>query len=371
MASITAAADLPSKYHVYIGTYTNAKSKGVYRADFDAETGKLGSAELVAELKNPSFLAVHPNNRFLYAVGQEGDKTGGVVAFEIEPKSGALKQIGKQAACGGGPCHLIVDRTGKCVLTASYGAGTVAALPIGQDGGLGDVDCIIQHKGSSVNPERQKEPHAHSINIDANNRIAVAADLGLDKLLVYDLDAANAKLTPHDPPFTSVSPGGGPRHFAFHPNGKLAVCCNEMTSTVVALAYDADKGTLRQLQELFTLPANYKEPGNSTAEILVHPNGKFVYVSNRGHDSIAIFAINLATGELTSLGHESTGGKTPRNFAIDPTGRYLLAENMASDNIVVFQIDPQTGMLKPTGQTIEVGAPVCIKFVPVGGTKSE
>jgi 6-phosphogluconolactonase len=257
---------------------------------------------------------------------------------------------------------LVVDRTGKTVLVANYGGGSVAALPVDADGRLGKATSAIQHSGSSVDAQRQATPHAHSINVDPSNRFAVAADLGLDKLLIYRLDAAKGTLAPNDPPSASVAPGSGPRHFAFHPNGQFAYVINEMRCTVTAFAFDSQRGALREIQTITTLPHEVKE-GYSTAEVQVHPSGKFLYGSNRGHHSIAIFAIDSATGKLNAVGHQSTGGKTPRNFAIDPTGQFLLAENQDSDNIVVFRIDTKTGELKATGHVVDVPSPVCVKFL--------
>ncbi len=312
---------------------------------------------------NPSFLNISPDNKFLYAVNKEGDKQGGVLAFAIDGPSGKLTRLGGQAACGDAPCYLAVDRSGKCVLAASYSSGTVAALAIGADGSLADADGLIQQ--TDVGAKEPRGPHAHSINVDRDNRIVVAADAGVDKLFLYRLDPEHAKLTPHEPPFVPVKHGGGPRHFAFHPSGKFAYTNLETTSEVIAFAYDPAKGMLSELESFSTLPTD--TPGNSTAEIQVHPSGRFVYVSNRGHNSIALFAIDPATGRLTPLGHQSSGGKVPRNFCIDPSGQFLLAANQASDNVVVFRIDAQSGKLTPTGQSVEVGAPVCVKFVPVAG----
>lgn len=348
----------PGKQHVYIGTYTGAKSKGIYRAEFDPATGKLSPAELAAEIPSPSFLNIHPNGQFLYAADAEGSPKGGVAAFAIDRSTGQLTRLGRTAACGSGPCYVAVDHAGKSVLAASYGTGTVAALAIRGDGSVADAAEVIQQR----DPGSAAQPHAHSINVDANNRFAVCADLGLNQLLVYRLDAEQAKLTPNDPPFTRVKPGSGPRHFAFHPSGKLAYSNMEHTSQVIALAYDPAKGTLAELQTLSTLPADF-QGNNSTAEIQVHPNGRFVYVSNRGHDSIAMFAIAADTGHMTALGHQVTGGKTPRNFRIDLSGKYLLAANQGSDSVVVFRLDGESGKLTPTGEKIEVGAPVCLKFV--------
>lgn len=359
---------MKGKLRVYIGSYTRGQSEGIYVSELDLESGKLAEPRLAAEAVNPSFVAIHPDGAHLYAVGEiddfEGKKTGGVSAFEIVD-DGTLKLINQQSSGGGGPCHLIVDNSGQCVLVANYGGGSVACLPIMKDGSLKEASTFIQHEGSSVNPQRQAGPHAHSINVDAANRIAVAADLGLDKVMIYRLDPEAGKLVPNDPPSVSVPPGGGPRHFVFHPSGKFAYTNNEMTSTVTAMEYDADNGKLSPIQTTSTLPASYKEEGNSTAEVRVHPNGHFLYVSNRGHNSIAIFAIDPSTGKLTPVGHESTRGEIPRNFNLDPSGRYLLAANQNTDNVVVFRVDANTGKLEATGSEIEVGNPVCIRFLEI------
>jgi 6-phosphogluconolactonase len=259
---------------------------------------------------------------------------------------------------------VIVDRQGRNVLVANYGGGSVAVLPIGADGRLQAPSSVVQHTGSSVDPNRQKEPHAHSINVDADNRFAYAADLGLDKILIYRFDVAKGTLTPNDPPFAQVEPGSGPRHFAFHPQGRFAYVINEMRCTVTAFAHDAARGGLSAIQTISTLPQGQSvQKGFSTAEVQVHPSGRFLYGSNRGHDTIAVFAIDEKTGRLTPVHHEPTQGSTPRNFGIDPAGRFLLAANQRSDTVVVFRIDAATGRLAPAGHRIEVGAPVCVKFV--------
>src|SRR5262249_7748111 len=252
---------------------------------------------------------------------------------------------------------------------ANYGGGSVEVVPVDADGKLGEPTAFIQHKGTGPNKSRQEGPHAHSINLDAANKFAFAAHLGLDKVLIYKYDAEKGTLEPNDPPAGEVPPGGGPRHFAFHPNGKLAFVCDEMTSAVTPFAYDASKGALKQLETVSTLPKDAEAKGNSTAEVQVHPSGKAVYVSNRGHNSIAVFSVDPETGKLTLIQNESTQGKTPRNFGIDPTGAYLLAANQDSASVVVFKIDPATGKLTPTGKSVEVPSPVCVKFMPALGEK--
>jgi 6-phosphogluconolactonase len=350
---------------VFIGTYTSGKkSQGIYRVEFDSATGKLGTPELAAEVTNPSFLAIHPKRTHLFCVceaGSKGKPGGGVRSYTLNPKTGELKLINEESSVGGGPCHIVCDKAGKNVLVANYGGGSAAVLPIDKDGKLGEATGFVQHKGSSVDKGRQQGPHAHSVNLDAANKFAVVADLGLDKVLVYKFDSETGKITANDPPSVSMAPGSGPRHFAFHPNGKFAYVNNEMLSTLTAMTYDAEKGEFKVLNTLSTLPAEHK--GNSTAETVVHPNGKFVYTSNRGHNSIAIFEINEKTGEIKAAGHQREGIKIPRNFNIDPTGKWMIVANQDGHDIIVFAIDEKTGQLKPTGQRAEVGAPVCVKFV--------
>ena len=355
---------------VYFGTYTGAKSQGIYVSRFDLATGQLGAPELAAVTKNPSFVAIHPNHRFLYAVGEfssaDGKKGGVVSAFAIDPASGKLTLLSQQpAGAGGAPCYVSVDKAGEHALAANYGGGSVVVLAINKDGSLGETAAFVQHTGSSVNPKRQAGPHAHAINLDAANRFAFVPDLGLDKVMIYRYGPKGA-LTPNEPAFATVAPGSGPRHIAFHPNGRFAYVINEIACTMTAFSYDAKRGELKELQTLSTLPVGESVlPSYSTAEVLVHPSGKFVYGSNRGHDTIVIFAADPKSGKLTLIGHESTQGKIPRCFGIDPTGAYLLAANMDTHNVAVFRIDPKTGRLTPTGQSIEVGAPVCVQFLRI------
>jgi 6-phosphogluconolactonase len=359
------ASDQPS--YVYFGTYTAAKSKGIYLSQFDAGTGKLSSPELVAETKNPSFLAISPNRRFLYAVseisGSGGKNEGAVSAFTRDPKTGKLTFLNQQPSGGGGPCHVSLDRAGRFVLAANYGTGSIAALPVQMDGKLGPAAAVIQHTGSSINPQRQAGPHAHFITTDPTSQYVLACDLGLDKVLVYWFAPRSAEpLTANKPPSISIKPGSGPRHLAFHPDGRHIYLVNEMSSTLTSLSYNPDNGTLEEAQTLSTLPDKF-EGHNSGAEVQVHPSGKFVYSSNRGHDSIAIFAVDPKTSRLKPVGHQSTQGKTPRHFALDPSGKWLVAENQDSNSVVVFAVDKASGKLTPTGQTVEVGSPVCAVFV--------
>lgn len=355
-------------FWVYFGTYTGKSSKGIYASRLDAASGKLTPPELVAESTSPSFLAVSPNEKFLYAANEvpkfEGKTAGAVSGFAIDRATGKLTPLNQKSSGGAGPCHLVVDATGKSVLVANYGGGSVQALPVKPDGSLDDGGTFIQHEGSSVNQGRQSSPHGHAIVTDPANRFALACDLGLDKVLIYKLDPAKAGLAANDPPFATVPPGSGPRHIAFRPDGKFAYVINEMTCTVTAFAFDGKRGALEALETISSLPKDMTvQRGFSTAEIEVHPSGQFVYGSNRGHDTLAVFAIDAKSGKLTPVEHISTKGKTPRSFGIDPTGRWLLAANQGSDTVVVFAIDAKTGKLQPTGQELQVGTPVCVKFV--------
>jgi 6-phosphogluconolactonase len=354
---------------VYFGTYTRGESRGIYQSRLDLATGRLQAPVLAAETTNPSFLAVHPRRPLLYAVGEmasfEGKRTGAVSAFSMDPTTGKLTLLNQQSSGGGGPCHLVVDGTGRNVLVANYGGGSVACLPIEDDGRLGAVTSFVQHEGSSVDPRRQKGPHAHSINLDPANRFAFAADLGLDKILVYRFQPDGGRLVPNDPPWARVAPGAGPRHFAFHPAGRFAYVINELDSTVTAFDYDPDRGVLTPIQTASTLPEGFEE-SNTTAEVRVHPSGKFLYGSNRGHHSIAVFAIDPRSGRLRPVEHEPTGGQTPRNFCVDPTGTFLLAANQATDNVVVFRVDPNMGALDAAGFSLAVPSPVCVRFLRPG-----
>jgi len=356
-----------TKYIAYVGTYTSKTgSKGIYSYRFDTTTGRLTDGAVAAETADPSFVAADASGKFLYAVNEvgefQGQKSGAVSAFSIDQTTAKLTLLNQVASKGAGTCYVSLDKTGKFVLVASYDSGNVAVFPVQKDGSLGAATALVQHTGTGADKERQEGPHAHWIEVSPDNRFALAVDLGLDEILVYKFDASKGTLTPNDPPFIKLAPRSGPRHITFHPNGKFVFLTSELNSTVTALSYDAKKGVLRALGTLSTLP---KEASghNDTAEIAVSPSGKFLYVSNRGHDSIALFAIDPAQGTLTWTGDFSTRGRTPRHFTIDPSGEFLLAENHESNTIVIFKIDPTTGGLTPTGQTVENPAPVDITFV--------
>jgi 6-phosphogluconolactonase len=352
-----------TNHWVYFGTYTRAQSKGIYVSRMDTSTGALTSPVLAAPTTNPSFLVLHPSHRFLYAVGETSGASNGVVnAFAIDNKTGMLTLLNQQTSAGHGPCHLAVDASGVCLLVANYGSGSIASLPIRTDGSLGSPVSVIQHSGSSVDPKRQQGPHAHSVGFDPANHRAFCADLGLDKLLVYRFDVATTTLMPNDPPFGMVKPGAGPRHFVFDSKGRRVYVINEMGSTITGFDYETKRGALTEFQTVTTLPDGFTN-ANTGAEIAIHPNGKFLYGSNRGDNSIAVFDIDDATGKLSLIQHQSALGKTPRMFAIDPTGNFLLAANQDSNTIVVFRIDPTIGRLTPTGQSVEVSMPSCVVFV--------
>jgi 6-phosphogluconolactonase len=357
-----------AKLRAYVGTYTGAKSKGIYTFTFDTATGEVGPLELAAPALNPSFLAIHPDRQHLYCVGDmtnaAGKKVGAVSAFVIEP-DGKLTLLNQVTTVGAGPCHLTVDKTGCMVLAANYGGGSVVSFPIKADGSIGEHTSFVQHIGRSVTP-RQAQPNAHSVNISQDNRFAFVADLGLDQVLIYKLDPAKATFAAHEPPFVKVPPGSGPRHFCFHPNGKFAYVINEISLTVTAFRFDAVHGTLTEMQTLSTLPAADgpgPKAGWSTAEIVAHPGGKFLYCSNRGHDTIAVFAI-ADDGTLSLVQNAAAEVKVPRNFALDPTGQWLFTEGQKSDDIALFRVDAATGKLTFTSKKLEIGSPVCLKFLP-------
>jgi 6-phosphogluconolactonase len=353
-----------SELIVYIGTYTTGRSEGIYVCLLDLASGQLRQVDVAKGVANPSFLTVDPKRRFLYAVNEvkefEGKAAGAVSAFSIDDRTGALKLINQQSSGGPGPCHLSLDGTGKFLLVANYDAGSVEVLPI-REGALGAPTDFVQHRGSSVNPNRQVGPHAHCVVTDKSNRRVFVSDLGLDKIMIYAFDSRTGKLTSNEKPWAQTKPGAGPRHFAFHNNGRWAYVINELDSTMSAFAYDRASGELRETQTISTLPASFS--GKSyCAELQVALSGKFLYGSNRGHDSIVVFSIDQTTGRLSVVDHTSTQGKVPRNFAIDPAGRWLLAANQNSDNVVSFAMDPRSGKLSPTRHSIEIPAPVCVSF---------
>ena len=355
---------------VYIGTYTSGKStsEGIYIYKLNLDSGELKPYKIVKDVVEPSYLAIDKNRKYLYAVNEtveyEGEKSGAVSAFAINQKTGDLEFLNKQPSLGGAPCFVTISKNEKFVLVANYVGGNVSVFPIETGGKLGASIDLDQHTGSGANKERQEAAHAHSINLDEKNRYAIACDLGIDKVFIYDFDKKTGKLKPNPAQaIYETKPGAGPRHFAFHQSGKFAFLINELDSTISSLAYDAKRGTLKEIQTVSTLPADFTGE-NTCADVHVSPNGEFLYGSNRGHDSIAAFRINTETGRLELIEHFSTGGKTPRNFAIAPNGKFLLAANQNSDSVIVFRLDEKSGKLSPTKYKAEISKPVCLKMIP-------
>lgn len=356
------------KYLMYVGTYTEegSESKGIYAYGFDSRTGQITPLGLAAQSVNPSFLAIHPNQRFVYAVNEvgnyKGEKSGAVSAFSIDAKTGKLALLNQVSSRGAGPCYISIDKSGKHVLVANYDSGNIAVFPILTDGRLGEASAFVQHTGHGTNPERQEAPHAHSIDVSPDDHFAIVDDLGLDQTRVYPFDSAKGTLDENAANIAKAAPGAGPRHFALSPSGKFGYVINEMANTVSAFSYDSEAGSLTQLQTISALPKTFT--GHSeAAEILVHPSGKFLYASNRGYDSIAVFAIDKSKGTLTPIEYTLTKGASPRNFEIAPGGKLLLVGDEKSDNIMTFKIDPQTGRLTPTGNALNISQPVCIRFM--------
>ncbi len=372
------AAAQTDELTMYVGTYTRRESAvvgvgaGIQVCRFNASTGEITFVETATGVTNPSFLAIHPNKQFLYSVTELGERVdgkpaGGIAAFRIESESGTLMAHNRQPSLGSGPAHLVVDATGKFVLTTNYGSGGICVLPILEDGNLGPSTDYVQHEGSSVNPQRQQEPHPHSINLDASNQFALAPDLGTDKIMIYAFDAEQGKLEPNlAQPWARTKSGAGPRHLDFHPSQEFVYVGNELDSTVIAYKFDATRGTLHEINTLSTLPDNYYDTTDEKswiADVHVHPSGKYVYVSNRGHDSIAVFKIERDSGDLIPAGYTSTKGQYPRNFALDPAGKFLIAANQNSDDIYVFNIDAKTGALEDTPYSAAIPSPVCVKLL--------
>ncbi len=341
--------------YLFVGTYTTKTSEGIYVYKFNTNTGDFTPISVANGIKNPSFLALSPDKRYLYSVAEMSG--GAVSSFSFDKKSGYLTMLNTQSAGGDGPCHVAVDKTGKWVIVGNYRGGSLSILPVQVDGSLGKATQTIQHEGSSVNKERQEKAHVHSINIAPNNEDVFVPDLGTDKIMTYQLNTQTGQLTPGTPAFTAATAGAGPRHFTFHPNGKFAYVIQELDGTVTGFNYK--KGQLAPFQTISTVPDDYK--GRKwCADIHISPDGKFLYGSNRAHESLVIYSINQKNGQLTYVGHQDVLGKTPRNFMIDPTGKWVLVANQDTDNIVIFGRDKKTGKLTPTGKEIKVSMPVCL-----------
>jgi 6-phosphogluconolactonase len=377
---------------VYVGAYTGfgpnrrGKAEGIDLFRLDPTTGALTHVETTPGVENPSFLTVDPTRRFLYAVNGspsiDGRPGGAVSAFAIDQETGHLTFINRQMTTGQGPCHATIDRAGRYVLATSYHAGNVVVFPTRPDGGLAPACDLVQHHGSSVNPDRQDRPHAHAVNFDLAERFALVCDLGLDRVFVYRFNHEAGELIPNDPPWSATEPGVGPRHLAVHPTGRYVFVINEIGSSLSSYRYDPDRGALSAIETVPTIPADFvgtpftpdvqvgpaasRPPvvgTNFAADVHVAPSGRFVYGSNRGHDSIVVYAFDEATERMTCVGYVPTGGRTPRNFTIDPTGTLLLVANQGSDTIVSFRIDPTTGTLAPTGDVASSPTPTCVRIV--------
>jgi len=367
LTSVGAMA-VDSSYLVYVGTYTDKGSKGIYAYRFDPVTGEATATGLAAETPNPSFLAVDSAHKYLYAVNEtdnfNGGHTGAVSMFAIDRATDRLTLLQTVSSLGADPAHLSLDKTGRYLLVANYTSGNIAVFPVENDGRLGPHSAFVQHTGSGANSERQAGPHAHEIQASNDNQFVFTSDLGLDELLVYRFDPRTGSLSPNSPAFAKISPGSGPRHFAIAPSGKFVYLVNELSSTVTVFAFTTSSGKLKEQQTISTLPAGFNGE-NTTAEIQVDAKGKFLYVSNRGNDSVAVFAIDPHNGKLSLAERVLTGGKTPRHFTLDPTGKWLFAANQDSNSITIFRVDPNNGRLTPTSRTLQVASPVCVVFVPV------
>ena len=367
-AALTVSPASANDMFVYFGTHTDAPGRGFSLARFDTATGVLTKPEFLIEAAAPAFFVVHPDGRHLYASNSiktfRGQPVGAVSAYAIDPATARLTLLNQQPSGGADASYVELDRTGRYLFVANYEGGNIAAFALQPDGSIGKRTAFFQHTGSSVNPQRQKHAYAHSIKIDPTNRFALVGDLGLDKVFLYRFDARDGSMQPSQPPFVEVAPGSGPRHLTFHPNGRFVYVLTEMGSTVIAYAWDSARGALAEIETVSTLPTAF-EGVNNCAEIRVRPDGKFLYASNRGHDSLAVFAIDATTGRLTIVERVPTGGKLPRNFEFDPTGRWLLVTNHGSDNAVVFRIDQNTGRLTQAGLPVPVPSPFCERFLPV------
>jgi 6-phosphogluconolactonase len=394
LAFVLQVAAQSNDYFVYFGTYTGfkyvhhsktwgvgeSKSKGVYVSRFNASTGQLSEPQVAAEVVNPSFLTISPDHRYLYAISEDPlsigppvDHSSYVSAYAIDSATGKLRFLNSVPASGTSTCYISIDKTGRYVMLANFGSGSVSVIHVKDDGALGELASFIQDVGNSVDRSIQTEPHPHWIGVSPDNRYVIVSDLGIDQVLIFHFEQKTGMLSPPGPPFTSVYPGGGPRHFTFDPSGKFGYQLSEMSGIVDVFSWDASKGTLTTLQRVHTVPHDFFG-GNHSAEIEIHPSGKFLYESNRrtqgenirGPDTIGVFAIDPKNGTLSRVDEVLSGGVMPRNFALDPTGSYLLAANQLSNNVVVFKIDSSTGRLSKTGTEIRVDTPVCIKFVPAG-----
>ena len=356
--------DAPKIVNLYVGTFSARGSEGIYVYDWNLETGDFKPVQTVPGRESPSFLAIHPNRKYLYSVNREGitegEDSGSVASYRIDPNSGQLTFLTEVSSLGAGPCHVQADQTGQLLFVSNYAEGNFTVYPVEEDGRIGENLYNFTYEGQGPNLARQQKPHLHSALPSPDNRFVFAADLGTDRLYTYRIKPGKGKLRPAKTPWASIEPGGGPRHFDFHPNGKWVYVAEELSSHVTAFKYDARKGSMNQIQRLSTLPTDFTDP-SFCADIHVHPSGRFLYVSNRGHQSLAVYSIDQATGKLTMVDTPSVRGDWPRNFLISPDGRWCLVANERSDNVTVFTIDQQTGKLTFTGKELKIPSPVCLK----------
>ena len=358
----------------FVGTYTEpilfgtgqvleGQGKGIYACTLDLETGATELLSVTEGIRNPSYLAFDPESKFLYAVNElkefEGTASGAVSAFAFDKRSGKLTLLNTQPSHGTDPCHLTVDRTGKHVLVANFASGSVSVYPVQSDGSLGRASDVVQHEGSSLDPVRQGGPHAHAVTLDHQGKFVYVPDLGLDQVFIYALNTERGTLKSVGA--VRTQPGAGPRQLVMHPSKPCAYLINELNSMMTSYAYDEATGELSELQTLSTLPLGF-EGASTCAEVQIAPNGAFLYGSNRGHDSVVVYATS-EDGTLILRGHESTGGEIPRNIIVSPKGDYLLAANQDTQNLVVFKLDVATGMPVATGESLKVPTPVCVKFI--------
>ena len=350
-----------------VGTYTSGESEGIYALELDPDSGAMRLLGLAAPADHPSFLAAHPSADVVYAVSElstpDGDDGGILHVFSLDGKTGRLTLKERAPTLGAWPCHVSLDPAGRFAMVANYLSGSVTTFALHPDGSLAGRRDHRRHQGSGPVADRQDRPHPHAIQTDPFGRFALVPDLGADRLVVYRLDQELGKLLDHEPPYAQLHPGAGPRHIVFHPSGRFVYCINELDSTVTAFRYDAETGALAPIETVSTLPRDFSG-GSTCAEIQIHPTGRFLYGSNRGHDSIAVYRIDEASGSLTLLGHEPTQGRTPRHFSLAPTGKILLAANQESNSIVSFHVDQQTGLLTPTGHQIQIPDPACVIVFP-------
>jgi 6-phosphogluconolactonase len=367
---ITSAAAAGPSCWVYFGTSATGADRGLYRSMLDQETGALSPAVRVTDKSDSEFMAFSPDKKYLYSLAEVPRLVGrpreAIESYEVDAATGALRSVGERVVDGSEACHISVDPSGRCILTANYDAHYVEVFPIRADHSVGERSCIVQHSGSGPDRTRQESAHPHSINVDPSDKFAVVCDLGMDKVFVYKLDAEKGKLSLNDPPFAMVPPGAGPRHFAFHPDGRHAFATDEMRGAITAFNWDSSAGVLTPYQTISIIPEGYHGPTNTSAEVVVSKSGRFVYGSNRGEDSIAVLSFDQGTGNLAFVQRMKDGIKVPRNFAIDPSGKWLVCANLAANTATVYRVDKESGRLTLSG-TISVPESLCVRFLPVHG----